>query len=301
MSQTERLMLIASPLMEKTPAFDRALALAKAQDAPLHIVAFDYVEGLATAGLVNAQALHEMKTGYVSRHREWLEQQAMPMRHSGIQVTTEVNWVVKPLEEIRAHVQEMNPSMVIKDLEHVSWLTRAMFTTLDERLLRECPVPLHLVSQVQHATPRKILAAVDAFRPEEHHDGLNNRIISTAEKLAAQCNAELHLLYAYDLSYVFGWESDMAFSSEVHEQIYRSDKDAFDHLADRYGVPPDHKHLVTGSPAKVIESFIKTHGFDVVVMGTVHRKSSKWLGSTTEQVAHHLQTSLLVVNPRQPA
>lgn len=300
MSQTERLMLIASSLMERTPAFDRALALAKAQDAALHIVAFDYVEALATAGLVNEQALREMKEGYLVRHREWLEQQAVAMRKSGVHITQEVSWVTRPMDEVMLHIREMKPSMVIKDVEQSSWLTRAMFTSFDERLLRDCPVPLHLVAKVAHALPRKIVAAVDPFRPGEQYDGLNDRIISTAEKLAAQCDADLHLLYAYDLSYVFGWETGVAFSSEVQEQMYTSDKDAFDDLADRFGVPPDRKHLVTGNPAKVIEAYTRTHGFDVVVMGTVHRsKLSTWLGSTTEQVARHLETSLLTVNPRQ--
>ncbi|MFS2155791.1 universal stress protein [Pseudomonas sp. Pseusp122] len=299
MPEAERLMLIASPLLERTAAFDRALALAKAQGVALHVVAFDYVEALATAGLVNEQALREIKDGYLDRHREWLEQQAVAMRHSGVQVTQEVIWVRRPLDEIMEHIREMKPSLVIKDLEHQSWLSRAMFTSLDEHLLRDCPISLHLVARMTHAIPRKILAAVDPFRLEEQHDGLNDRIIATAEKLAQQCNADLHLLYAYDLSGVFGWDSDMAFSSEAHAQIYDLDKDAFDRLAARFGVPADRKHLLMGNPAKVIEAFSRAHGFDVIVMGTVHRSAmSKWLGSTTEQVAHHLQTSLLTVSPR---
>lgn len=56
MTNPQRLLLIASPLMRRTPVYDRAAALAKAKGMPLHIVAFDYLEGLATAGLVNEQA-----------------------------------------------------------------------------------------------------------------------------------------------------------------------------------------------------------------------------------------------------
>lgn len=62
----------------------------------LHIVAFDYVEGLATAGLVNDQALAVMREGYVQQHREWLETQALPMRRNGVTVTTEVVWCSSP-------------------------------------------------------------------------------------------------------------------------------------------------------------------------------------------------------------
>ncbi len=74
--------------MEHSPAFDRAAALAKAEGAALHIVAFDYLEGLATAGLVNEQALEQMRLGYIERHRQWLEEQARPLRNLGIEVTT---------------------------------------------------------------------------------------------------------------------------------------------------------------------------------------------------------------------
>jgi universal stress protein E len=300
MSDPERLMLIASPLMKKTPAFDRALALAKAQDLPLHIVAFDYVDGIATAGLVNEQALEEMREGYLTRHRDWLEQQARPMRHLGVHVTTEVVWVMRPLDELMDHIRELKPALVIKDLDHESWLTRTLFTTLDVRLLHDCPVPLHLVADVANATPRKVLAAVDPFRPEEQYDGLNESIITAAEKLAAQCNAELHLLYAYDLSYIFGAGGDIGFTAEVIENVYASEREAFDSLATRFGVPSDFKHLVMGSPARVIEAFARSAAIDVIVMGTVHRSAARmWLGSTTEQVAHHLHGSLLTVNPRQ--
>ncbi|RML92775.1 hypothetical protein APX70_08303, partial [Pseudomonas syringae pv. maculicola] len=150
--------------MSRTPAFERAAALARAKSAALHIVAFDYVEGLAAAGLLNERALNEMRDGYLASHRQWLEQQAQLIRQSGVEVTTEVVWVMRPLDEIMAHVHEIKPSMVIKDIGHESWLTRAMFTSLDIRLLHDCPVPLHLVANVDHALPRKILAAVDPYR-----------------------------------------------------------------------------------------------------------------------------------------
>lgn len=38
MADFERLLLIATPAMNRTPAFDRAASLAKVMDATLHIV-----------------------------------------------------------------------------------------------------------------------------------------------------------------------------------------------------------------------------------------------------------------------
>lgn len=132
--------------MEHSPAFDRAAALAKAEGAALHILAFDYLEGLATAGLVNEQALEQMRIGYVERHHQWLEDQARPLRNLGLTVTTEVAWVERPLQEILIRLKEEPMAVVIKALEHESLLSRLMFTPLDVHLIRECPVPLHFVS-----------------------------------------------------------------------------------------------------------------------------------------------------------
>jgi universal stress protein E len=299
MFEPERLMLIASPLMKKTPAFDRAAALARAKDAALHIVAFDYVDGLATAGLVNERALKEMREGYLARHREWLEEQADPIRNLGVHVTTEVVWVMNPLTEIMVHIREINPSLVIKDLEQESWVMRMLFTSLDLRLLHDCPAPLHLVSKLTHALPRRVLAAVDTFGPDDQFAGINEAIITHAEKLAAQCDAQLHLIYAYDLTAVFASQDAMGFSSNLAQTLYEAEEGAFNQLAEQFGAPNESKHLVMGYPGKVIRAFAEAESIDVIVMGTVHRnRLSALLGSTTEQVAYHMPSSLLVVNPR---
>ncbi len=299
MVETERLLLIAPPLLNRTPAFDRAAALAKAKSAALHIVAFDYVEGIAAAGLVNETAINEMRSVYLQSHRDWLQEQATGIQHMGVEVTTEVIWVKRPFEEIMTHIREIKPSMVIKDLQHESWLTRTLFTTLDMRLLHDCPAPLHLVGKIQHGLPRKILAAVDPLDPQDQFKRLNDKIIKAAEVLAAQCNAQLHLLYAYDFSFIYSLDGGFGVSSSVMEELYKTESEAFVRLAERFGVAKECRHMITGNPARVIESFMLNTGIDVVVMGTVHRDTMhKLMGSTTEQVAHHLPSSLLTVNPR---
>jgi universal stress protein E len=284
--------------MNRTPAFDRAASLAKATFSALHIVAFDYVEGIANAGLVNETTIKEMREGYALRHREWLEEQAAGIRHMGVHVSTEVAWTQHPFEDILDHIRSIDPVMVIKDLQHESWLTRALFTSLDMRLLHSCPAPLHLVAKVQHGIPRKILAAVDPFRVDDQAERLNDRIIAEAEALAAQCNAELHLLYAYDLSYVYALDGGFGYQPSVMDELYRHEREGFAKLADRHGVPDDRRHLIMGNPAKVIETFMLSASIDIVVLGTVHRDIvNKLIGSTTEQLALHLPSSLLTINP----
>jgi len=299
MTDTERLLLIAPPLMNRTPAFDRAACLAKVKGACLHIVAFDYVEGVAEAALVNNEAIQEMRAGYMDRHHRWLEMQADGIRHSGAEVTTEVVWVAKPFDEILEHVRGINPTMVIKDLHHESWLSRAFFTSLDRRLLRDCPVEMHLVASVRHGIPRKILAAVDPFRLDDQFRHLNDQIITAALRLAEQCDAQLHVLHAYDLSYIHALDGGSGYRNAVMDELYEDQQRGFGFLADRYGVPTERRHFVTGSPARVIESFMNDHDIDVVVVGAVHRDlMNRLLGSTTAHLINHLPSSLLTVIPQ---
>ncbi len=305
MSAQARYLLLVSPLMEHSPALERAAALAKAEGAALHILAFDYLEGLATAGLVNEQALEQMRLGYVERHHQWLEDQARPLRHLGLTVTTEVAWVENPLKELLIRLKEEPMALVIKALEHESLLSRLMFTSLDVHLLRECPVPLHFVSRVQHGLPRRIVAAVDPFHRDGRYEGLNDRILHEATKLATACDAEVEVVYAHDLSdlstqeYGFGSGAGF-FSSEAAKLLFDEQGQAFNDLAARNGIPPEQRHMILGSPAKVLASYADAYNIDVIVMGRVgHRGLSRLLGSTTESLLYKMPCSVWVVSPER--
>lgn len=303
MSAQARFLLLVSPLMEHSPAFDRAAALAKAEGAGLHILAFDYLEGLATAGLVNEQALEQMRIGYVERHHQWLEDQARPLRNLGLTVTTEVAWVERPLQEILIRLKEEPMAVVIKALEHESLLSRLLFTPLDVHLIRECPVPLHFVSGAPHALPRKIVAAVDPFHHDEHYDSLNDRILHEAVKLATACDAEVEVIYAHDLSdlgaqeYGFGSGAGF-FSSVAAKRLFDEQGQAFNDLAARNGIPPAQRHMILGNPAKVLSSYADAYNVDVIVMGRVgHRGLSRLLGSTAETLLYKMPCSVWMVKP----
>lgn len=303
MENLQRLLLIASPLMRRTPVYDRAAALAKAKGMALHIVAFDYLEGLATAGLVNEQALAVMREGYVQQHREWLEDQARSMRRNGVTVTTEVVWVQHPLDEILIHLREQPFAMLIKELEHEPWWMRAMFTSLDIQLLRETRTPLHLVHKASRALPRKVLAAVDLSHPEDQFEGFNDQIISEALKLALQCNAQMDLLYACDVGAMYvDAEGNRArsylFDANSAQTLHDVQSGAFQALAERNGIAAEHRHLRLGDPAKALTLFMEHNDIDVLVMGSYHHRGVGWfIGTTAERMMHRLNSSVLVISP----
>lgn len=303
MSQQPRFMLIAPPRMEHSPAFDRAAALAKSHDAALHIVAFDYLEGLVTANLVDRQVLQTLRESYLERHRHCLEDQARPLRLSGLSVTTDVVWVEDPFSEILIYLKEQPRDALVKALEHHSRLSRIIFTPLDLHLLRECPAPLHFVGQTKNALPRRVLAAVDPFHRESEFKALNDRILHEAVKLAATCGAEIEVLYAHDPSAISAAERGFKSRStllapKVAKALFDAQADAFNDLADRHGIPAEKRHMVMGSPVEVLCSFVSGYDVDVIVMGRVgYRNRGKLVGSTVEALLYKTVCSVWVVAP----
>ncbi|MBK5395239.1 universal stress protein [Pseudomonas sp. TH39(2020)] len=301
MSQTQRLLLIAPPAMTRTPAFDRAAALALAMQLPLHIVAFDYLQALAVAGLFAPEQISLARDGYLQTHRQWLAEQAGLMSKHGVEVTSEVVWVQHPYEEILHFVNEMPLTLIIKDAQEESALKRVFFTPLDWQLLRDCPVPVHLVTNALNPRPRNVLAIIDVLRSEDQDHVFNDQIIDAATKLAEQCDARLELLHAFDWTAVYAQDigfGALPLATGIYEALGVAQRDAFAALAERHGVPPECRHFIEGASVSSICEFAADHRTDVIVMGTVqHKGLNKLLGTTAEQLLHRAPCSVLAIKP----
>ncbi|NMX50943.1 universal stress protein [Pseudomonas veronii] len=297
----KRILLIAPSEMTRTPAFDRAQALAIATGALLHIVAFDYVASLEVAGLFDHDAMTQAREGYLQVHRHWLEQQVRFQRRAGLAVSCEVVWAKPNLAHVLAYVNDFHADLVIKDVQHVSALDRTFHQPLDWLLLRDCPACLHLVTDARHPKPLKVLAAIDLSHLEELTYGLNERVLELASTLAHVCDAHLHLLNVSNWSVVGDTPTSVptqSLDSSLGEAVNDAQVEAFDVLAERYGVEQERQHVLTGIPHKVISLFARRNAFDVVVLGTVYRdKLDRLIGSTAESVLNRTSCSLMIVKP----
>lgn len=301
MLKLKRMLLIAPTEMARTPAFERARALAEATGAALHMVAFDYVQALAVAGLFDHDAMAQAREGYLQVHRHWLEQQARFQVGSGVQVTSEVIWARATPAHMLEYINDFRADLVIKDAHHVPALNRAFHRPLDWLLLRDCPAPVHLVSEARHPLPLKILAAVDLSHLEELTQGLNERILDLAATLANACGAALHVLNVSNWS-VLG---DAAMSipnpsldPSLCQAITDTQQEAFDALAERYAIPELRRHQLTGIPHTVIEQFARENQFDMLVLGSAYLQGvNGFIGATVESVLNRAPCSLLVAKP----
>ncbi|MEB0047533.1 MULTISPECIES: universal stress protein [unclassified Pseudomonas] len=301
MLKLKRILLIAPIEKTRSPAFDRAQALARATGAMLHIVAFDDAQALTLTGLFAPGAIAQALEGYVQMHRHWLEQQARFQRCSGLQVTTEVVWEQSSLAHVLEYVNNFHADLVIKDLLHVPALDRAFHRPLDWLLLRDCPAPWHWVTGARHAKPLRILATLDLSHLEDLTQGLNERILDLASTLAASCGAVLHVLNVRNWSVVGDTQRSLptlTLADSLRDAVNDAQDEAFDVLAERYGIEKKYRHQLVGIPHQVIEHFAQQNAFDMVVLGTAYHPGADWLtGSTAESVLNHAPCSLMIVKP----
>ncbi len=297
----KRILLIAPAEMTHTPAFDRAQALASATGALLHIVAFDYVTPLALAGLFDHDAMAQAREGYLQVHRHWLEQQVRFQRRAGLQISCEVVWAKPNLAHVLAYVNDFHADLVVKDVQHISALDRTFHQPLDWLLLRDCPACLHLVTDARHPKPLKVLATVDLSHLEELTYGLNERVLELASTLTHVCDAQLHLLNVSNWSVVGDTPTSvptLSLESSLSDAVNDVQTEAFEALAERYGVEQKHQHVLTGIPHKVISQFARQNAFDVVVLGTAYRdRLDRMIGSTAESLLNRTSSSLMMVKP----
>lgn len=299
MGQYERLLLVADQTLHQSAAMLRAIALAKASGAALDVRAF--VSPVPITHLWEEKIDDADAQRYQRRYRRWVADELEQLSNQGLDGTVDVVFSSHPLLDILKTVHVLKPDLLIKDVRLEPALKRVFITPLDCHLLRECPIPVHLVNQIRYALPHRVVAAVDPFDPDTQISGLNDVIIRSANALAVQCDVPLHLLCAYDLSAAFngdapmingGWNEDLA--NELRQTLHQ----AFVALADRHGVPPERRHFVMGHPVQVINEFVEQYLADVVVMGTVHRVGiERVIVSTTERALYSVPGSILAVKP----
>ncbi|WP_323161448.1 universal stress protein [Pseudomonas fluorescens] len=296
MSQYQRLLLIINPALRQSKALDHAAALAKASGASLHVAAL--IPTWKLLSLLEEGDREKARKEYLQDQRNWLEYHTGHLRSRGLEVTAEAKWADDLQQDILDYVAEMQPDLLIKQVQREPALKRGFFTPLDWRLLRHCPVPVYLPGEGDHPLPRKVVAAVDVADTLEQEDGLNERIIQQASSLAIQCQAELHLVYACDASALF--LGDMGGGGltlpDLYSQLRQGHEKSFLDLAGRYGVPADRRHFIEGHPVAVLQAFADEREMDVIVMGRVERHGmDKLLGSTTEHVLYQVTCSILAV------
>lgn len=300
MSQYRRILLIADAAMKRTPAFERAIWLARACGASLHIALFDRNNVIAGAALIDRDASNDARRSWILEREHWLRVEADTLAAEGVGVTSEVVWARPVADDILNVVADQQPDLVVKDVLLEGALQRVLLTPLDWQLLRQCTVPLMLVNSLAQALPRRIVAAVDASHDYKTGD-LNDRVIQEALRLAIPCDAELHLVYAFSgpQQLIDPNGTGIGAIGELEQLLLPIHQQNFLDIANAHSVPADRRHFLRGTPAKVLSDFARQQHSDVIVIGSVRHNFIDRLimGTTAEALLDKAPCNLLAVKP----
>ena len=295
MSHYRRILLLASGSLRRTPAFERASWLALTTGASLHISLTDFDQTIAKALQAHADSGEVLRDRYLEQRRRWLAEEATKLRSRGIAVTTHVAWASPLKDELLTQVAEYAPDLVVKDVHHEPLLRRILLRPLDWQLLRECPSPLLLVGTLNRAVPKCIIAAVDVSISASRPPDLGRRILHQARALASDCEAELHIAYAFILPANIPGD----FVADIYDTLIRNDRQAFEALAADYAIPKERMHFLVGPPASELVELASRKSADAIVLGaSQHRWLDRMLvGTTAEAVLERSPCDVLTVKP----
>lgn len=143
------------------------------------------------------------------------------------------------------------------------------------------------------ATYQRILVAVDLSGESE--------VVLKQALLMAGPEVDIHLVYVQepmDNVYVGIVPQSAAFSGlgDLESQLGEELKQKLITLGEKFKLPPDHLHILNGSPAHEIHRFARESDIQLIVIGTHGQKGLQLLlGSTANSVLHGASCDVLSV------
>ena len=312
MKRFSNILLVADEALENSAAFERALAIARNNQASLTLLAVvdDVSAQMQMASTaVTAEQLHEIA---VSEKREQLENIAGTTAITGVEVKTKVIVGKRFLEIIRQVLQHKH-DLVIKRVGPLKRLGAGIFESTDMHLIRKCPCPVWMIKQPDQDNFRTIVAAVDLDPEDIQRDSLNRPILEMATSLALAESSELHIVHAWRFhgesflrsprsKYTEAEVDAMVKEEESQRQLW------LEQLLEDYGVVVGKDvldfvmpklHLIKGRARQVVPELVQELDADLIIMGTVARVGvpGLFMGNTSESILNQIDCSALTLKP----
>lgn len=140
---------------------------------------------------------------------------------------------------------------------------------------------------------RKIAVAIDL---SSESDAILNRAADVSAT-----DGEIHLIYIQepmDSVYmgVVPYGPVFVGMDEVEENLRSELRQKLDDIGEKFNVPEQARHFISGTPAREIHRFAEENGVDLIVLGTHGQKGVQLLlGATANSVLHGSSCDVLAV------
>jgi len=312
MKPLNKILAVIGNTNEEPDALDRAVSLAKKNQAALHII-YILDPSFSISLLSKASSFfQDLIKNAATRAARQLEILSHKLElEIGQEVTTKVVTGRMDLEVV-AEVKRTGSDFVVKDCEASTCVLSSVFGSSDINLMRRCPCPVLILKPSDRPQLNKILVAVDKDEEAPENHLLNIELLRLASWLAVSYSCELHVLHVWDYpfesllrspdSHVSQEEADELVAAEekqrrlwLHqlvENLPTDAKEAMDYIKPEL-------HLVKGGAHFCIVEQESKLDIDLLVMGTVGRVGIPGLlmGNTSETILKNLKSSCLTVKP----
>ncbi len=287
-------LIIADRARESQVAISRGLSLAAKMGYTAQVVGFCY-ESLRSVDIApgTQQALARKKI--MARRKTVVEAQIALLKPAGMRVSCTIIWQKDIYHWVDKQCRRKDYAIVIKTGSRSKTF---MYTSTDWYLLRECPVPVMIVSEKRWRSARPIVAAVDLSSKRRVKQRLNQEVIAVAKRYSEALGCSLYVLNALHIPAILT-ELDLVDEYTQTQKLKRDLQPKLLKLSREHGIDIKQFRLKHGPVDKVIASEAARLKAQLVVMGTVGRKGvrARLMGNTAERVLTSLRTDVLTLKP----
>ena len=180
-----KILIVIDPREEIHSALERCREISPEADVQLHVCMF--IESAFASEM--AQILREKKA--------WLDELLEPWVELGYDVTAELVFIGKLYESIIKVAFKIGADFIFKPMRQHSLVRRVVLTSTDWNLIRFCPYPLLLVSDLEVVHGKPIIAAVDVCSQDANHEELNHIVMEQSLRVAAVLESEVNCVNAW--------------------------------------------------------------------------------------------------------
>ncbi|RUO65303.1 universal stress protein E [Pseudidiomarina planktonica] len=304
MSTAKQILVVLDPHQQEQKALSRALYLARQLSAEVTVFLSIYDFAYEMTTMLAADERESMRSSLIADRKAWIidiiDDMQANTKYSGVNIDIEVMWHNRPFEAIIKTAIQKPFDLIVKGTRQHEGFQNLIFTPTDWHLLRKAPCQVLMVKDHAWQQQGKIIAAVHAGATDDDHVSLNERIITSACELAAQVNAQVHLVNSFPPApMTVAMEIPEFDVTDYSDSVKTNHEQALAELAAKHQIPGEQTHVVEGLPEQVVPELARKLDAELVVLGTIGRSglSAALLGNTAEHVLDQLQCDVLAVKP----
>ena len=289
----KRALVVLDKPKHKQTALDRALDLQPRLDLTLELAAFCWQSAVASEQLFSAEERRLVKQSMLLDRKAW---QRSLVDDSGLRgVRMHTAWTDDIPSWLSRRLAKAPVDLVVKSVQPRA---RRVETPLDWQLLRVCPAPLLLAAPNRRKPAGRVLAAVDLRHNDRTHQRLNRRVLAAANTFAQAYGAELHCVYALEISEVLR-DLDLVDERAARKRMLASAQAGLDALLAPYDVKKRNRHFPVGKVGHAVAQTAAKLKADLLVVGSyAHRvRQMVGLGNSAERILTRASTDVLAVHP----